>query len=154
MSKPVGRSHDKSYAPTSRFHHLWKWLRSTVSALILFLITLGIKIVNVSDLRFNILIYFRVTTDHIVISEIAVTPNNQEIRIYQLDKSANDWALLDTLNKHDLRVTGIDWAPKTNRIVTCSEVNSFHFLSHVVMNLSNRNCFLGQRCLRLEARSR
>ncbi|KAK7593029.1 hypothetical protein V9T40_007781 [Parthenolecanium corni] len=53
--------------------------------------------------------------------QIAVTPNNQEIRIYQLDKSANDWTLLDTLNKHDLRVTGIDWAPRTNRIVTCSE---------------------------------
>lgn len=24
------------------------------------------------------------------------------------------------LDQHDLRVTGIDWAPKTNRIVTCS----------------------------------
>merc|ERR1712158_346817 len=23
-------------------------------------------------------------------------------------------------DQHDLRVTGIDWAPKTNRIVTCS----------------------------------
>ncbi len=27
---------------------------------------------------------------------------------------------LSTLDQHDLRVTGIDWAPKTNRIVTCS----------------------------------
>lgn len=51
-----------------------------------------------------------------------MTPNNQEIRVYQYDKQANDWTLRNTLNKHDLRVTGIDWAPKTNRIVTCSEV--------------------------------
>lgn len=58
------------------------------------------------------------------ISEIAVSPNNQEIRIYQHERSSNDWTRLDTLNKHDLRVTGIDWAPKTNRIVTCSEVGA------------------------------
>ena len=24
------------------------------------------------------------------------------------------------LDQHDIRVTGIDWAPNTNRIVTCS----------------------------------
>ncbi|XP_065223967.1 actin-related protein 2/3 complex subunit 1A-A isoform X1 [Planococcus citri] len=53
--------------------------------------------------------------------QVAVAPNNQEIRIYQHDKSSNDWAQLDTLNRHDLKVTGVDWAPKTNRIVTCSE---------------------------------
>lgn len=28
--------------------------------------------------------------------------------------------MTDTLNQHDLRVTGIDWAPNTNRIVTCA----------------------------------
>jgi len=27
---------------------------------------------------------------------------------------------LAVLDQHDLRVTGIDWAPRTNRIVTCS----------------------------------
>lgn len=32
----------------------------------------------------------------------------------------NDWKLLDVLKKHDLRVMGIDWAPNTNRIVTCA----------------------------------
>lgn len=31
-----------------------------------------------------------------------------------------DWTLVDILKKHDLRVMGIDWAPNTNRIVTCS----------------------------------
>lgn len=32
----------------------------------------------------------------------------------------NDWKLLDVLKKHDLRVMGLDWAPNTNRIVTCA----------------------------------
>ena len=30
------------------------------------------------------------------------------------------WYTSAELNQHDLLVTGIDWAPKTNRIVTCS----------------------------------
>lgn len=33
--------------------------------------------------------------------------------------SASDWRLLDVLSQHDLRIMGIDWAPNTNRIVTC-----------------------------------
>lgn len=40
------------------------------------------------------------------------------MQIYQRDGPA-DWKLLDVLNQHDLRVMGIDWAPNTNRIVTC-----------------------------------
>lgn len=51
-------------------------------------------------------------------SQIAISPNNNEVHIYQRDGS--DWKLMDVLNQHDLRVMGIDWAPKTNRIVTCS----------------------------------
>lgn len=50
--------------------------------------------------------------------EIAISPNNHEVHIYE--RSSGDWKLLDTLNQHDLRVMGIDWAPKTNRIVTCA----------------------------------
>lgn len=70
-------------------------------------------------------------------SEIAVTPNNQDLRIYQHDKGANDWILFDTLTKHDLRITGIDWAPKTNRIVTCSEVSSFRRILFVIFRRHN-----------------
>nr|CAD7409388.1 unnamed protein product [Timema poppensis] len=51
-------------------------------------------------------------------SQVALSPNNHEVHIYQ--RSDNDWKLLDVLNQHDLRVTSIDWAPKTNRIVTCA----------------------------------
>jgi WD40 repeat protein len=42
---------------------------------------------------------------------------------FQLFKAAGapgKWEVTATLDQHDLRVTGIDWAPKTNRIVTCS----------------------------------
>ena len=51
-------------------------------------------------------------------SQIAISPNNNEVHIYERDGS--DWKLRDILNQHDLRVMGIDWAPNTNRIVTCS----------------------------------
>lgn len=58
-------------------------------------------------------------------AEVAIAPNSQEIHVYEYDKSIRDWIILDKLNKHDLRITGIDWAPKTNRIVTCSEVRMY-----------------------------
>lgn len=51
-------------------------------------------------------------------TEIAISPNNNEVHIYR--REDNDWKLLDVLKKHDLRVMGIDWAPNTNRIVTCA----------------------------------
>lgn len=44
--------------------------------------------------------------------------NNKEVKVYR--ENAGKWAETATLDQHDLRVTGIDWAPKTNRIVTCS----------------------------------
>lgn len=34
-------------------------------------------------------------------------------------REGGDWKLLDVLKQHDLRIMGIDWAPNTNRIVTC-----------------------------------
>ncbi|CAH1178938.1 unnamed protein product [Phaedon cochleariae] len=51
-------------------------------------------------------------------TQIALSPNNHEVHIYH--RSGSEWKLLDTLNQHDLRVMGIDWAPNTNRIVTCA----------------------------------
>lgn len=35
-------------------------------------------------------------------------------------RDGNDWKRVDILKQHDLRVMGIDWAPNSNRIVTCS----------------------------------
>jgi len=51
-------------------------------------------------------------------SQIALSPNNNEIHIYKRD--GNDWKLVEILNQHDLRVMGIDWAKDTNRIVSCA----------------------------------
>lgn len=36
-------------------------------------------------------------------------------------KSSTGWTLEDTLTEHDKTVTCIDWAPQSNRIVTCSQ---------------------------------
>jgi len=51
-------------------------------------------------------------------TKLAIAPNSPEVHIYQLERG--EWKLEDVLNEHDLRVTGIDWAPNTNRLVTCS----------------------------------
>jgi len=46
--------------------------------------------------------------------------NNQEVVLYNRQAQGHDWEERGRLDQHDLRVTGIDWAPNTNRIVTCS----------------------------------
>lgn len=50
--------------------------------------------------------------------KLAISPNNNEVHIYH--KQNGKWSLNSTLSQHDLRVTSIDWAKNTNRIVTCS----------------------------------
>lgn len=42
------------------------------------------------------------------------------MHIYKRASAGGDWQAVDVLNQHDLKVMGIDWAPKTNRIVTCA----------------------------------
>lgn len=51
-------------------------------------------------------------------TQIAISPNSAEVHIYK--KTLNEWKLIHELKQHDLRVTGIDWGSKTNRIVTCA----------------------------------
>ncbi|KAI8826840.1 WD40-repeat-containing domain protein [Fimicolochytrium jonesii] len=53
-------------------------------------------------------------------TQVAVSPNNNDVEIYQKNR-AGGWDLLHTLAKHDKLVTSIDWAPNTNRLVTCSQ---------------------------------
>lgn len=52
-------------------------------------------------------------------TKIAFCPNNTEVHIYT--KSGNTYTRDTILTEHDSRVLGIDWAPNTNRLVTCSE---------------------------------
>jgi len=50
---------------------------------------------------------------------LALSQNSKEVSIYN-QAPGKGWNLEAKLDQHDLRVTGIDWAPNTNRIVTCS----------------------------------
>lgn len=52
-------------------------------------------------------------------SQVAVSPNSNEVQIFA--SSGTGWVLLHTLSEHDKLVTSIDWAPQSNRIVTCSQ---------------------------------
>jgi actin related protein 2/3 complex subunit 1A/1B len=54
-----------------------------------------------------------------MITELAMSPNSNEVHIHRRDGKGG-WILESVLNQHDLRVSAIDWAPKSNRIVTCS----------------------------------
>lgn len=47
---------------------------------------------------------------------VALAHSDRDVVLYNRE-GGKQLAILD---QHDLRVTGIDWAPKTNRIVTCS----------------------------------
>lgn len=51
-------------------------------------------------------------------TQIAISPNNNEVEIYE--RSGKQWKKIHTLKEHTGRVTGIDWAPKSQRLVTCS----------------------------------
>jgi len=52
-------------------------------------------------------------------TKVAMSLNDNEVNIYSRE-GGGEFSLEDTLRGHDLRVTGVDWAPNTNRIVTCS----------------------------------
>lgn len=54
----------------------------------------------------------------LLFTEVAICPNNNEIQVYK--RTSSGWKLLQNLQEHDMHVMGIDWAPNTNRIVTCS----------------------------------
>ena len=52
-------------------------------------------------------------------SKVAVSPNSNEICIFA--STPQGWVLEHSLTGHDKVVTGLDWAPNTNRIVSCSQ---------------------------------
>lgn len=58
---------------------------------------------------------------YVFLIELAITPNSNEVHIYQ--KQGGKWSPAAQLSQHDLLVTSIDWAKKSNRIVTCSAVS-------------------------------
>ena len=54
-------------------------------------------------------------------SKLAIALSNHNVEIWQTAGGFRaKWEKIQTLSKHVSRVTGIDWAPTTNKIVTCS----------------------------------
>jgi len=51
---------------------------------------------------------------------LAIALNSSEVYLHK--KENGKWVQESVLSEHDLRVTSIDWAKKTNKIVTCSAV--------------------------------
>ncbi|SGY16942.1 BQ5605_C012g07037 [Microbotryum silenes-dioicae] len=51
-------------------------------------------------------------------TQLAISANSNQVRIYA--QGNKGWQLTSTLSEHDKLVTSIDWAPHSNRIVTCS----------------------------------
>ncbi|KAI1305602.1 hypothetical protein EDD11_004893 [Mortierella claussenii] len=52
-------------------------------------------------------------------TELAVCFNTNVVSIFR--RTGAGWNLAWTLEEHDKPVTSVDWAPKSNRIVTCSQ---------------------------------
>jgi len=50
---------------------------------------------------------------------VAVAPNNNDVHILSFD--GKSFKKVAELCEHESRVTGVDWAPNSNSIVTCSE---------------------------------
>lgn len=55
-------------------------------------------------------------------SQLAVCPaESSELLIFKRQGQNSKWALAHSLKGHDKPITSVDWAPNTNRIVTCSQ---------------------------------
>ncbi|CAL8330836.1 unnamed protein product [Merluccius merluccius] len=50
-------------------------------------------------------------------TQIALCPNNHDVYIFK--KDGTKWTKIHELKEHNGQVTGIDWAPDSDRIVTC-----------------------------------
>ena len=80
----------------------------------------GIKIKLVSIILFFFFNYCLSCITFLIIIEIALSPNSKEVVIYS--KSNNGWQQTQALTEHTSKVLSIDWAPQSNRIVTCGAV--------------------------------
>ena len=54
-------------------------------------------------------------------SDVAMSLNDTEVKLFK--RQGTKWTETGSLTEHGQRVTGIDWAPKSNRIVTCGAVS-------------------------------
>lgn len=52
-------------------------------------------------------------------NQLAVSLNSNDAQIFS--NNGQEWVPTETLSEHDKLITSIDWAPDSNRIVTCSQ---------------------------------
>jgi len=52
-------------------------------------------------------------------TELAVSLNSNDVQLYA--RNGQEWVPTEALSEHDKLITSIDWAPKSNRIVTASQ---------------------------------
>ena len=64
--------------------------------------------------------------------------NDTEVKLYK--KQGAKWTETGSLTEHGQRVTGIDWAPKSNRIVTCGAVSCWALLK-IISFFFNKTIF-------------
>ena len=69
--------------------------------------------------------------------EIALSKNDQDIEIYK--KTPSGYEQTATLSEHGQRVTGIDWEPQHNRIVTSGAVSLSIFLNFILESFHERS---------------
>uniref|UniRef100_A0A2K6LJP3 Anaphase-promoting complex subunit 4 WD40 domain-containing protein n=1 Tax=Rhinopithecus bieti TaxID=61621 RepID=A0A2K6LJP3_RHIBE len=60
-------------------------------------------------------------------TQIALSQNNHEVHIDK--KYGSQWVKAYELSEHNGHITGIDWAPKSDRIVTCGVARDAHVWS-------------------------
>jgi len=54
-------------------------------------------------------------------SQLAISPNNNEVHVLHLDPRTGQFEKKFVLKEHTQNVTSIDWAPNSNRIVSCGQ---------------------------------
>uniref|UniRef100_A0A3Q2DYH1 Uncharacterized protein n=1 Tax=Cyprinodon variegatus TaxID=28743 RepID=A0A3Q2DYH1_CYPVA len=86
-----------------------------------------IVLANINQNKSSRVVYFEYISQPVLclcskityfLTELAVSPNNNLVNIYE--KKGKDWVKIHELTEHSGRITGIDWAPVSNRIVTCA----------------------------------
>lgn len=65
------------------------------------------------------------------LSEIAISKNDHNIEIYK--KTSGGYDQTATLSEHGQRVTGIDWEPQHNRIVTSGAVSILPYIHNTIL---------------------
>lgn len=54
-------------------------------------------------------------------TQLAISPNNNEVHVLHLDPRTGTFEKKHVLKEHTQNVTSIDWAPNSNRIVSCGQ---------------------------------